>query len=146
MSQSLWPDEYHAFIGICLDLWTIHFDQGSEISLRVIKPIPGAGAGVHIPWSSWAMSLINRGSSWLHMCPGQCCSSHSIFAVTFVAELRSLVAQESAQGLPVSGIVKISRLSPECTLFLTHHPPWVNEQMNVQWKQDSLPWKNKSNG
>ena len=48
-NQSVWPDVCHALVGLGMDLWAIHFDHGREISLRVIKPIPGAGAGVISP-------------------------------------------------------------------------------------------------
>ena len=61
------------------------------------------------------------------MCAGHCCSSHSVFAITHVVELRSPVAQELAQVLPVSGEVRISRFSDSKVYPSSNTPPFLSE-------------------
>lgn len=129
-SQSLWVGECPEQIGFNPDLWAIHFEEGSGVSLKIMEHILGtaAGTGVNFPCSSWAMHVTNWENPWLHVCVGQWHKFHSIFSVTLVAELRSPVIQEPSPSLWVSGGVGIFRfLIPESTFPPINHAEHVNK-------------------
>lgn len=104
--------------------------KGGRFLSESSSPFLELGLGFISPEGLKLCPLINRGSPWLHMCAGHCCSSHSVFAITHVVELRSPVAQELAQVLPVSGEVRISRFSDSKVYPSSNTPPFLSEWTN----------------